>query len=155
MNIQGKVVKGKESVYAAKVFISDSTGKLLDTKMAALTDSDGKYSILAPSIIENGVEVLDTTKFVTMTNYFPSAKATKPLAKGQSTYDFDVDFAGREQQIQEVTVTATRPNPKEEKQDTKSIKTGDKKKSYIWLIPVGLGVLIIGGILLYRKYKKK
>jgi hypothetical protein len=155
MNIQGKVVKGKESVYAAKVFISDSTGKLLDTKMAALTDSDGKYSILAPSIIENGVEVLDTTKFVTMTNYFPSAKATKPLVKGQSTYDFDLDFAGREQQIQEVTVTATRSKPKEVKQDTKSIKTGDKKKSYIWVIPIVVGVLTIGGILLYRKYKKK
>jgi hypothetical protein len=155
MNIQGKVIKGKESVYGARVFISDSTGKLLDTKMAAITDADGKYSILAPSVIENGVEVLDTTKFVTMTNNFPTAKATKPLAKGQSTYDFDVDFAGREQQIQEVTITAKRPAPKEIKQDTKSIKTGDKKKSYIWLIPVGLGVLIIGGILLYRKYKKK
>lgn len=150
MNITGKISKGSEAVYGAKVFISDANGKLLDTKMAAVSDSDGKYSFPAPTIIENGVAVLDTTKFVSMTNNFPTAKATRKLEKDKTQYDFDIDFLGREQEHKEITITATRP-----KKDTKSLQTGEKKKSYVWVIPIVLGVLTIGGILLYRKYKKK
>ena len=155
MNITGKISKGSETIYGARVFISDANGKLLDTKMAAVSDSDGKYSFPAPTVIENGIAVLDTTKFVSMTNNFPTAKATRKLEKGKTQYDFDVDFLGREQEHKEITITATRPKPKEEKKDTKSLQTGPQKKSYIWVIPIILGALTIGGILLYRKYKKK
>jgi hypothetical protein len=159
MQLIGKVAKGNEGAYGAKVFITNSTMSVFDKNYAVRTDADGKFKINAPTTIENGVEVLDTTdKFIAFESYNPSGKGIKPLEKGKTTYNFDTENFVRETTLPEFTITADKPvvasvstKPVE---NTKT--TTPKANKYWWVLPTVIGVACLSAIayILIKNRKK-
>ena len=124
-------------VYGAKLFISDNTGKkLYDNNMGAVTDFDGKYTIvLPPELIrsERWLRVLDPTT---------ASKSSAKIKENVNTYDFfDVDKGGMTTSLAEVTITAKRP-------------TAKKKNQWLWIVG-GIGVAGLIIFFLNKKKKKK
>ena len=77
MKLTGKVTRYNESVYGAKVYITDAKNSYVDKDRVGRTDPDGKFSISAPIINENGVDVIDTSKYIAFESYSPQGKGIK------------------------------------------------------------------------------
>jgi hypothetical protein len=146
MQLTGKISNGMEGAYGAKVFITNATMSVFDKNFAGRTDADGRFNIKAPTVIENGVEVLDTTdKFIGFESYSPSGKGIKPLEKGKTEYNFDTENFVRETTLPEFTVSVSKPTktpttstPTNPPIITKATPT--KKNKYWWILPVVIGV---------------
>ena len=147
MEITGKITKGADGVYNAKVFITDSKMALFDKNFAVRSDADGKFKLKVPTIIENGKEIIDfKDRYVAFESLSPSGKGIKALEKDKTEYNFDTEnFVKETTDLPEFTVTATK------KVDP---VIPPKKKNYWWIIPVALAVVGVG-TLIYLKTKKK
>ena len=153
MEITGTIKKGNELVYGAKVYITNAKNDFIDKTRIGVTNADGKFKIPAPTIIENGTTVIDTTKYIAFESTRPSGKGLKQLELGKLIYNFDTDSFPRDQELQEFTVTANKPpqqttvtptpTPKPVVQQPKVTK-GDSK--YWWVIPAFIGLVCAGGI---------
>ena len=162
MQLTGKISKGTEGAYGAKVFITNATMSVFDKNFAVRTDADGRFKLKAPTVIENGVEVLDTTdKFIGFESYSPSGKGVKPLEKGKTVYNFDTENFVRETTLPEFTVSVSKPTktpttstPTNPPIITKATPT--KKNKYWWILPVVIGVGCLSGIayILIKNRKK-
>jgi len=146
--ITGVVLKKNESVYGAKVFISDDKGNLLLKEQATITDADGKYKLTIPTENINGEEVLKQAgNYISFISNSPSAKATTPLVKGVTNYNFDTEFFKGVQEVPEFTVTGTKPAPAPKPTINVETKTAAiQTKKYWWVIPTIIGLLCAGGI---------
>lgn len=150
MNLTGKVFDqfkrtmggGYEGIPSVQVFISDSEGNITSSKKGTVTDKDGNYSIPVQVIYTPSalgpipVPVLDG-KFITAK--FGSTVKTLPLTNS-TKYDFDIGFKQGVQEVGEVTFTYTKPLP-------------DKKKNTGLLIGVGIAVLLVAGLVVYKNMK--
>jgi hypothetical protein len=163
MKLTGKVTRYNESVYGAKVYITDANNSYVDKDRVGRTDPDGKFSIPAPIINENGVDVIDTSKYIAFESYSPQGKGIKQLEKGITEYTFDTEKFPTTQELQEFTVSvtkpATTPKPiitKSPPTTTKSEPTPPKSNKYWWVLPSVIGLLCVGGITyLVIKNRKK
>lgn len=137
-----------ESVYGAKVFISDDKGNLLLKEQATITDADGKYKLTIPTENINGEEVLKTAgNYISFISYSPSAKATIPLVKGITNYNFDTDFFKGVQEFPEFTITGTKPKPNPSPTSNKETKLQvEPNKKYWWVLPTVIGVSCLIGL---------
>ena len=158
--ITGIVLKKNESVYGAKVFISDDKGNLLLTEQATITDADGKYKLTIPTENINGEEVLKPAgNYISFISNSPSAKATTPLVKGVTNYNFDTEFFKGVQEVPEFTVTGTKPTPAPTPAPTSNVETKKapiQTKKYWWLLPAIIGLVCAGGLtyILIKNRKK-
>ena len=156
--ITGIVLKKNESVYGAKVFISDDKGNLLLKEQATITDADGKYKLTIPTENINGEEVLKPAgNYISFISNSPSAKATTPLVKGVTNYNFDTEFFKGVQEVPEFTVTGTKPAPKPAPTSNIETKTAPiQTKKYWWLLPAIIGLVCAGGLtyILIKNRKK-
>jgi hypothetical protein len=163
MKLTGKVTRYNESVYGAKVYITDSKNSYIDKDRVGRTDPDGKFSIPAPIINENGVDIIDTSKYIAFESYSPQGKGIKQLEKGITEYTFDTEKFPTTQELQEFTVSvtkpATTPKPiitKSPPTTTKSEPTPPKSNKHWWVLPSIVGLLCLGGITyLVIKNRKK
>jgi hypothetical protein len=153
MKLTGKVTRYNESVYGAKVYITDAKNSYVDKDRVGRTDPDGKFSISAPIINENGVDVIDTSKYIAFESYSPQGKGIKQLEKGITEYTFDTEKFPTTQELQEFTVSvtkpATTPKPiitKSPPTTPKSETTPPKSNKYWWVLPSIIGLLCVGGI---------
>jgi len=156
MELTGKVTKDNQSVYGAKVYITNATMDFVDKTRVTRTDADGKFKLPAPKITENGVEVVDDTKYIAFESNSPIGKGIKKLEKTKKEYNFDTEnFVKEQQELQEFTVTANRPTPTPTPQpETKT--TPEKTNKYWWVLPSIIGLLCAGGITyLVIKNRKK
>jgi hypothetical protein len=162
--ITGIVLKKNESVYGAKVFISDDKGNLLLKEQATITDADGKYKLTIPTENINGEEVLKPAgNYISFISNSPSAKATTPLVKGVTNYNFDTEFFKGVQEVPEFTVTGTKPAPKPTPAPTPAPTSNVETKiapiqtkKYWWLLPAIIGLVCAGGLtyILIKNRKK-
>jgi hypothetical protein len=151
MELKGKITKDNQSVYNAKVYITNATMDFVDKTRITRTNSDGIFKLPAPTIDENGVQVLDTSKYIAFESYSPQGKGVKKLEKGKLDYNFDTENFPKEQEIAEFTVTANKPTPQPEQKTTI-----DKPNKYWWLLPSIIGLLCAGGIVyIVVKNRKK
>lgn len=156
--ITGIVLKKNESVYGAKVFISDDKGNLLLKEQATITDADGKYKLTIPTENINGEDVLKPAgNYISFISNSPSAKATMPLVKGVTNYNFDTEFFKGVQEVPEFTVTGTKPAPTPTPTSNVETKTeAIQTKKYWWLLPAIIGLVCAGGLtyILIKNRKK-
>lgn len=153
MKLTGKVTSHNESVYGAKVYITDAKNSYVDKDRVGRTDPDGKFSIPAPIINENGVDVIDTSKFIAFESYSPQGKGIKPLEKGITEYTFDTEKFPTTQDLQEFTVSVTKPATTPKPIITKSPPTTTKAETippksnkYWWVLPSAIGLLCAGAL---------
>ena len=155
MKLTGKVTSHNESVYGAKVYITDANNSYVDKDRVGRTDPDGKFSIPAPFINENGVDVIDTSKYIAFESNSPQGKGIKQLEKGITEYTFDTEKFPTTQDLGEFTVSATKPIiTKSPTPSTKSETTPRKTNKYWWVLPSALG-LICAGALTYILIKNR
>jgi hypothetical protein len=149
MQITGIIKKGNELVYGAKVYITNAQNDFIDKTRIGLTDADGKFKISAPTITENGVTTIDTTKYVAFESTRPSGKGIKQLENGKLSYNFDTDSFPRDQELQEFTVTGNKPTsqPTVTQQPVKApAKVTKQGSKYWWVLPAIIGLICAGGI---------
>jgi len=153
MKLTGKVTRYNESVYGAKVYITDAKNSYVDKDRVGRTDPDGKFSISAPIINENGVDVIDTSKYIAFESYSPQGKGIKQLEKGITEYTFDTEKFPTTLELQEFAVSVTKPSTtpkpiitKSPPTITKSETTPPKSNKYWWVLPSIIGLLCVGGI---------
>lgn len=157
MRLIGKITRYNESVYGAKVYITDSKNSYIDKDRVGRTNSEGQFSIPAPIINQNGVDMIDTSKYIAFESYSPQGKGIKQLQAGKTEYNFDTENFPTTQELQEFTVsvtkpttttTTTTPTPTTTKSDTQ------KTNKYWWLIPSIIG-LVCAGALTYIVIKNR
>lgn len=151
MELTGTIKKNNETVYGAKVYITDAKNSYVDKDRVARTNPDGKYKLPAPKITENGVEVVDDTKYIAFESNSPYGKGIKKLERGKTEYNFDTENFPKEKELEEFTITANKPTPQPEVKTTP-----EKSNKYWWVLPSIIALLCAGGItyILVKNRKK-
>jgi len=152
MELTGTIKKNNEAVYGAKVYITDAQNSYVDKDRVARTNPDGKYKLSAPKINENGIEVVDDTKYIAFESNSPIGKGIKKLERGKTEYNFDTENFPKEKELEEFTVNAKKPIPTNTEIKTTSLKPN----KYWWILPSIIGLLCAGGItyILIKNTKK-
>ena len=157
MKLTGTIKKNNESVYGAKVYITDSKNSYVDKDRVGRTNADGKFSITAPIINENGVDIIDTNKYIAFESNSPQGKGIKQLEKGKTEYNFDTENFPSTQELQEFTVSVTKPTTSSNTTTPKPTITKantQMSNKYWWILPSTIG-LICAGALTYILIKNR
>ena len=150
MIIKGRVInrEGKSEPFV-KVFVSTYDGLITPKKIGTTTDENGNFTL---DISNRDGEYLSAS--------IVGAKTITTIKEEVNDYLIDLG-ADKNQQIQEVTVTAKKPVkvPVKEPEPVKIVKEEPiiipPKKSYWWIIiPVSIGALLIAAGIYYASKKK-
>ena len=107
------------------------------------------------------MDVIDTSKYIAFESYSPQGKGIKQLEKGITEYTFDTEKFPTTQELQEFTVSVTKPSTtpkpiitKSPPTITKSETTPPKSNKYWWVLPSAIG-LVCAGALAYILIKNR
>jgi hypothetical protein len=158
--IKGKVFDASKGfsdngLVSAIVYVSDADGKLISEDMRVRTDTQGKYSL---DVSLSGGKYI-TAKAPSYESY-DTDTMTKAIPSNNSDVNFDFNEWNKGVIVKdEVVVTASRDEyfckknggtwDSEKKQCKKGLKNWQKM-----LIGLGVLVVVVGGIYLYKKQKK-